>query len=343
MYMLRKALNMLDQNRHHVTYRLDIDGLRAISVISVIINHFNKDLMPSGYLGVDIFYVISGYVISLSLINRSHDGFINFLLWFYERRIKRILPALVICVLITSILICFLDSNPDVSLQTGIASLFGLSNIYLFNQAADYFAPSTEVNVFTQTWSLGVEEQFYFIYPILILLSGLGRHKNGVQNLLLIISIVSTASLVAYICIYNINRPAAFYLMPTRLWELGMGCLLFLFSTYSNRFIKSSSKGSAILLVAIIVSFFIPTQFAIFATVLIVLLTAILIGITPANSAVYNFLTLPVINYLGRISYSLYLWHWSVLSLSRWSIGIDLKTAPIQVAVILILASASYK
>ncbi|MCD2450821.1 acyltransferase [Methylicorpusculum oleiharenae] len=334
---------MIKQSLPQSTYRLDIDGLRAIAVVSVIINHFNKDLMPSGYLGVDIFYVISGYVISLSLVSRSHDGFKNFLLWFYERRIKRILPALVACVLITSVLICFLDSNPDVSLQTGIASLFGLSNIYLFNQAADYFSPSMEVNVFTQTWSLGIEEQFYFLYPVLILIAGLGRHKNGVRNLLLIVAIISIASLVGFVCIYNVNRPAAYFLLPTRLWELGAGCLLFLYSVHSAKFKILSSKGSVIILVAIIVSFFIPIQFAIFATILVVLFTMLLIGITPPSSVTYAILTLPIIVYLGRISFSLYLWHWSVLSLSRWSIGVDAKTVPFQIAVILILASGSYK
>ncbi len=278
-----------------ITYRSDIDGLRAIAVISVIINHFNKGLMPSGYLGVDMFFVISGYVISMSLLNRSQDGFINFLLWFYERRIKRILPALVICVLITSILICLLDQNPDVSLRTGIASLFGFSNIYLFNLAVDYFSPSTEINVFTQTWSLGVEEQFYLIYPFLILF--FYKAKNGDRNLYLMISIVSAASMAGFIFIYNINQPAAFFLMPYRLWELGSGCVLFLVSTHNAKFTKSSSKGSVILLAAIIATFFIPNSYSILTTILIVLLTVLLIGVTPPKSATYTILTLPVINY----------------------------------------------
>src|ERR1035437_7753338 len=101
-------------------YRPEIDGLRAVAVISVIINHFNKDLLPSGYLGVDIFFVISGYVITASLYQTSDKSFTDFFFGFYSRRVKRLVPALVLCVLITSVLICLFDDTPNASLKTGI-------------------------------------------------------------------------------------------------------------------------------------------------------------------------------------------------------------------------------
>ena len=149
-------------------YRPEIDGLRAFAVVAVIINHFNKDILPGGYLGVDIFFVISGYVITSSLFGRPSKDFKDFISGFYERRIKRLVPALSAFVLITSIAICLFNPAPGLSLRTGLTSLFGLSNLYLLKQSTDYFAQSTELNVFTHTWSLGVEEQFYIIFPIVL-------------------------------------------------------------------------------------------------------------------------------------------------------------------------------
>jgi peptidoglycan/LPS O-acetylase OafA/YrhL len=132
-------------------YRPEIDGMRAFAVIAVIINHFNKDLLPSGYLGVDIFFVISGYVITSSLAGRESKNFLDFLTGFYERRIKRLVPALVVFVLITSILISLFNPDPGVALGLGWRSLFGISNINLYRSSTDYFAESTELNPFTHT------------------------------------------------------------------------------------------------------------------------------------------------------------------------------------------------
>ena len=147
-------------------YRNEIDGLRAVAVLSVIINHFNKDILPSGYLGVDIFFVISGYVITASLVRRENKNFKEYITSFYERRIKRIIPLLTIFVVITSILICIFNAFPIFSLRTGFASLLGVSNILLFKISEGYFTPSSNLDPFNHTWSLSVEEQFYFLYPL---------------------------------------------------------------------------------------------------------------------------------------------------------------------------------
>ena len=111
-------------------YRPEIDGLRAFAVVTVIINHFNKDILPGGYLGVDIFFVISGFVITSSLYQRPSKNFKDFISGFYERRLKRLVPALSVFVLITSIAICLFNPYPIKSILTGVTSLFGLSNIY---------------------------------------------------------------------------------------------------------------------------------------------------------------------------------------------------------------------
>ena len=203
--------------------------LRAFAVVAVIINHFNKDLLPSGYLGVDIFFAISGYVITSSLANRKSKNFWDFITEFFERRIKRLVPALVVFVLITSILICLFNPDPKLALRSGITSLFGLSNLYLFKQSTDYFAQSTELNPFTHTWSLGVEEQFYLLFPFLIWFSGFGRQaKNGARNLFLWIGTLTVISLTGFIYLYQSNQPAAYFLMPPRFWEMATGCLVFI-------------------------------------------------------------------------------------------------------------------
>lgn len=339
-------------NKNHISlkqfpssYRPEIDGIRAFAVTAVIINHLNKDILPSGYLGVDTFFVISGFVITSSLSDRSYKNFSDFLVGFYTRRIKRLVPALVIFVIITSVLISFFDPIPEFSLKTGIASLFGLSNLYLLRQSTDYFAPSTELNVFIHTWSLGVEEQFYFLFPLLVWFTGFGRLDNkGSRNLLWVMGALSIASLAAFIYSYKINQPAAYFLMPTRLWEMGAGCLLFLGINHFKDFFLALAKIPPLIIIGAITSvLFAPSYFGLPATIAIVALTVVLIScLCPATTA-YRGLTHPLVVYVGLISYSLYLWHWSVLSLSRWTIGIHWWSVPFQIALMVLLSIASYR
>jgi peptidoglycan/LPS O-acetylase OafA/YrhL len=327
------------------SYRPEIDGIRAFAVTAVIINHFSKELLPSGYLGVDIFFVISGFVITSSLASRPSKNFRDFLAGFYTRRIKRLVPALVLFVLITSILICLFNPTPGASLKTGITSLFGLSNLYLLRQSTDYFAASIELNVFTHTWSLGVEEQFYFLFPFLVWFTGFGRlATKGSRNLFWVMGVLSVTSLIAFVYSYKTNQPAAYFLMPTRLWEMGAGCLLFLSLKHFNRFFRTLDKVPPLIVTAAVVAvLFVPLQFAVQATFAIVVLTAVLITCLRSETAAYNLFTHPRVVYIGLISYSLYLWHWGVLSLSRWTIGIHWWSMPLQIALMLLLSIASYR
>ena len=334
----------MDKKSKKEIYRDELDGLRAFAVIAVIINHFNKNILESGYLGVDIFFVISGYVITSSLINKRFDKFKIFISSFYIRRIKRLLPALMFYVLPISLLIWILDPTAKESLRTGITSMFGISNLYLFSNAVDYFANSTELNPFTHTWSLSVEEQFYLIFPIIFWLSSFKSNKSKVKrNLLLILLLISTISLIAFIGIYNLNQPAAYFLMPLRFWEIALGSISYLIFTQKNSLSENLKRINPNIIILIIFSiYFLPLSYAIFSTVSIVFLTFILIFCLRDGSYISNLFKRKEILFIGKRSYSLYLWHWGVLSLSKWTIGISLWTIPFQILLIFLLSIISY-
>lgn len=328
-------------------YRPEIDGLRAIAVIAVIVNHINKNLLPSGYLGVDIFFVISGYVITSSLADRPSTTFADFLSGFYARRIKRIIPALVLLVLVTSPLISLFNPSPHIHLTTGITALFGLSNLYLFKQATDYFALSTEFNPFTHTWSLGVEEQFYLVFPFIFWLSGFASHTERARasrTLLVWIGGLSILSLVAFIALYSSNQPAAYFLMPTRFWEMAVGCIAFLcIERWQGVYQRSKCLPAVLILAAMVGVMYMSTTFAVAATLLIVCLTVVLITSIQVGTLGYQLLTYNHLVSIGLISYSLYLWHWVVLCLSRWTIGVYWWTAPFQIILMFFIAFCSYR
>lgn len=326
-------------------YRPEIDGLRALAVIAVIVNHFSKALLPSGYLGVDIFFVISGYVITASLSRGESANLGDFLGRFYVRRIKRLVPAMVVFVLVISALICLFNPEPGIALATGRSSLFGLSNIYLLKRSTDYFAQSTELNPFMHTWSLGVEEQFYLLFPLLVWGSGFGRQaRAGARRLFLWVGGLSLLSLAAFIVLYHTNQPAAYFLMPTRFWEMAAGCLVFLV-LQSRPAVERALQRLPLwpVLAALVGVLVLPVKVAVVATVLVVLLSGMLIGgLRPGTAAFALFSNGPVVS-IGLISYSLYLWHWGVLAISRWTIGIHWWTVPFQVLAMLLLAQLSYR
>ena len=338
-----ESINITDARKNK--YLPAIDGLRAFAVVAVIINHFNKDLLPSGYLGVDIFFVISGYVITSSLANGQSKNFLDFVTGFYARRIKRLVPALVVFILITSVLICLFNPDPKIALSTGKSSLFGLSNIYLYWLSTDYFAQSTELNPFTHTWSLGVEEQFYLLFPFLIWLSGFGRQaKNGARNLFLWIGALTVVSLTSFIYLYQVNQPAAYFLMPPRFWEMAAGCLIFIGFQKRAKIQHGLEQVPPLMVVAAMVGvMFLPIAAAVPATISIVILSAILIACLKSGTAAFSAFTNERVVYIGLISYSLYLWHWTVLCISRWTIGISWWSTPILLGIIGVLAGLSYE
>ena len=319
-------------------YRPAIDGLRALAVLAVIVNHLDLGLLPSGFLGVDIFFVISGCVITASLRRQPGSSLADLLAGFYARRLRRLVPALLLMLVVGALLICLVDPRPHASLRTGLAALVGFSNVELLQQATDYFARSAQLNVFTHTWSLGVEEQFYLLYPLLVWGCGYGRRGGGAARLALAIGGLSLASLAAFAWLWGTAPSAAYFLMPARLWEIGAGCLLQLALERRPR-----APGWLVglpplpLLLALLATLALPRQLGVALHLVCVLLTALLLGCLRPGTLAERLLRRPRLVYLGLLSYSLYLWHWVVLCLARWSVGLNLRTLPLLLALLLLL------
>lgn len=308
-------------------YRGDIDGLRAVAVFAVILNHFYSEFAPSGFLGVDIFFVISGYVITQSLVSIKSEGWFDYLAGFYAQRVRRLLPALIFCVVLTTFFFVFLTSDPQREIfVTGGLSLFGLSNLYLLKIASGYFSIDAHLNPFTHTWSLGVEEQFYFIYPALIAFSGLALVKveRAWIKTVTVLIVLSVASFLLYIFSFNNYPVFSFYSMPARFWEFSVGAIAFILI---NRFLPNAFLGKwrgvilVVLFAGLIGLFFVSAEYQLYTTTLSVFFSAGLIVLSVPGLYVTQLLCSRPFLYFGMLSYSLYLWHWSVLVLGRYTVG----------------------
>lgn len=324
-------------------YRPEIDGLRAIAVLAVIVNHIEPAWLPSGHLGVDIFFVISGCVITGSLARQPGRSLGDLLAGFYSRRLRRLVPALLLMVIPTALLICLVDPHPHGSLRTGLAALVGLSNLELLQQSTDYFARSAQLNVFTHTWSLGVEEQFYLLFPLLVWCCGYGRSSSGRRRLALAMALLSLASLIAFALLWERAPASAYFLMPTRLWEIGAGCLLQLALEGQGRFHRwLGGLPAAPLAIALLASLTLPRSAGLLPYGACVLLTVLLLGCLRQGQRLQRLLSRPRLVYIGLLSYALYLWHWVVLCLGRWTVGLSDRTLPPLLLLMVLLALISY-
>ena len=210
---------MGNQPDHVSARRIDIDLLRAVAVLAVIFFHFEIPGFDGGFLGVDIFFVISGYLITLHIQQQLSESKFNFL-YFYLRRIRRLFPALVAMLLICSIaaLIILPKSLLENFSNSQIASSIYISNIYFWS-VADYFDTESILKPLLHTWTLSVEEQFYIVWPLFVLIAFSWRPKIA-------ISIAAVSSLIAAEVIYDISPSTTFYLFPFRIFEFAIGALV---------------------------------------------------------------------------------------------------------------------
>lgn len=337
---------MSDAPRSH--YRPEIDGLRALAVVAVIIHHLDKEILPSGFLGVDVFFVISGFVITTSIAKRTDEPAADFLAGFYQRRVKRLVPALLTCIGFSAVLICLLNYNPASSLKTGAASIFGFSNFFLFLESTDYFGARAELNIFTQTWSLGIEEQFYFIFPVLAWGLWLKRPTStGDQprktRFVSVVAILSIASATAFALLWNRSFSFTYFMMPTRFWELGAGVLLYFLQPLWTERSQRTGWVPGIALGTVCGTFFFPISLGAVATPIAVLSTAILLVSTSPETWTYRLFTSKIAIHIGLISYSLYLWHWTVICVARWTVGVTVISAPFLMIAMFLCAEASFR
>jgi peptidoglycan/LPS O-acetylase OafA/YrhL len=326
-----------------LSYRADIDGLRAVAVLAVIASHLPEKFLPSGFLGVDIFFAISGFVVTASLLSQQRTRLPQLYIGFLARRVKRLLPALTVCVAVTGSIVLATDPFPRHSIDTGLAALFGFANVVLFFFELDYFSPSSIFNAFTHTWSLGVEEQFYVVFPMFAWFFYFRTHATSFKALAIAMILGGLVSVTMFAWLYEDHQPAAFFLMPARIWELGIGALVFLASRrmQSARTQEMLRRLSPFALLALVACFFAPESYAVPATIAAVGLAALLLASDDQSPAASVLRLRPVV-YIGKISYSLYLWHWPIIALGPIVLATAWRSSAVYVVVMALAAVLSF-
>ncbi len=353
------------------TFRPELEGLRAVAVILVVLYHAGVPAIGGGYVGVDVFFVLSGFLITGLIVRELRaTGRID-LPAFYARRARRLLPAAAVTIAGTIVLSAILLPPlrmPDVAGDAAAASLY-VSNLRFAFQATDYLASDLAPSPLLHFWSLGVEEQFYLFWPALLLAvatfggriswpfasrGGAGRRttRRGMsvreprarprhatplraagptaRRLVIAVAIVAMASFAISLVLTNVSQPWAFFSLPARAWELGLGALLAL---GAERLARLPSLAGGILVAAglglVTLAGFILEQSTPFPGTA-ALLPTVGAGLVIAGGAAgvgtipVRFLSVPVMRFIGRISYSLYLWHWPILILPAAAIDGEL-------------------
>lgn len=329
-----------------ISYRPEIDGLRAIAVLPVIFFHAGFETFSGGFVGVDVFFVISGYLITSILLKELEQNEFS-IIKFYERRARRILPALtfvLICCTWAAYHILLPEDFERYGLSLASVALFS-SNIY-FWQSMDYFAPAAEDQPLLHTWSLAVEEQYYVIFPVLLYFGW----RFGRKKLFLTIAAISLLSLGLSEWGWRYKQDANFFLLPTRAWELLAGSLLaftlnarplpFQRTRIHNEFL--SITGLALIFFSVF-AFDQFTPFPSLYALVPVVGSLLIISFAKPETFVGALLSSNPFVAIGLISYSAYLWHQPILALYR-TVTTDLAptTALILVALSLLMATVSY-
>lgn len=351
----------MNDGEYRLGYRGDIEGLRAIAVLLVVSAHAGLPGLAGGFVGVDVFFVLSGFLITGLLVREiSTTGHLRFV-DFYVRRLRRLLPALAVMLLVVCAFAALLLGPAEQRGQAdaaGAAALW-LSNVHFAFTRLDYFSADTQTNLFLHTWSLGVEEQFYLVWPLLLIWLLPDRtFAKGVSRLKIGICVVMVVSLALCVWFTYAVPALAFYMMPMRAWQFSAGAMTWLFfnrygthDTWQPRYrwamvMRGGGWAGLAMILAAGLAFNTRMPYP-GAYALIPTLGAV--GVLAAGSVVSfggvgRLLSWRPMQALGRISYSWYLWHWPVLLLA--AVVADSSAMSyrlLAIVVSLMLAMASYR
>jgi len=332
-------------------YRADIDGLRSVAIIPVVLYHAGISMFSGGFVGVDVFFVISGYLITSIILNDiDKDKFT--ITNFYFRRVKRIFPALYLLFIFTTVFCWFFYIPEDFKAygKSLLGSVFFISNIVFWREKG-YFETASELKPLLHTWSLSVEEQFYIFYPIMLFLLAKYFKKKYIPVVLIIFIFSLSLSVWA-----TPKMPSAsFFLLPTRAWELMLGCLLALGFFPKTENLKALNLLSLMGLLMILFSIFLfnhKTPFPGYSALLPCVGTGLIIYSGSFSMSVSSrpliskFLSWKPFVLIGLVSYSWYLWHWVLFAFRNYydlvTIDLFVKSNWFLVPFSLLLAAVSY-
>lgn len=338
----------------HAGFRPDIEGLRAIAILLVALYHAGLPFLPGGFIGVDLFFVLSGYLITGLLVKEiERNGTVDFAT-FYARRARRLIPAAAFMVLVTLGVAQFVYAPQELITLAKDAMTTALyaSNLWFAHVSTDYLASDAAKSALLHTWSLSVEEQFYFVWPMFLLIAFRGKRGAAPQRkrLLRAMGVLSLLSLGFSLWLTQVAQPWAFFASPVRAWEFavgGMACLLPGTWMAARPWLRRAAFwGGVSLILAAALSYDHSTTFPGWAALMPVLGTLLtLISHTPEqNSLGARMLQHPIVQWLGSRSYSWYLWHWPVLVMAKVlypDFGVVLGLACLSVA--LVMAEISYR
>ncbi len=311
-----------------------IQGLRGVAVAAVVLFHLNIGT-GSGFLGVDVFFVISGYVITMQIGKRLDGGSFRFL-EFYKRRFQRLFLPLAFVVVTTALLSFFLLGYRAfiVAFQTGLSALAGFSNLVIHRETGDYFGSTSSANPLLHTWSLSVEEQFYFLLPILLFIIAGTARINWARWAFSALGLVGFFSLVAWLnqdafsYVPRLDLIFSFYSPVIRLWEFAAGAMVYLAQSSHLKLLSKIPRSVAWLFVFLLFVLFQFPKSETFVdkewmTILAVVVTALLLASVTSSHFGNPLLESRLLVWLGNRSYSVYLWHWPVYVLfgflSNWN------------------------
>lgn len=347
---------------NNIKYRADIDGLRAIAILSVLVFHLDASYLTGGFVGVDIFFVISGFLIT-SIIKKEIEETSSFNFKnFYIRRIRRLFPALFVTLAITTIIVAFIFSPTHLSSYGGslVTSLLSVSNFFFWVES-DYFDVSSKVKPLLHTWTLSIEEQFYLIWPITLLF--LVKIKRKSRIFILFVLTILITLILTYIFkdgrialinhffpfakdLFSDGKSTIFFLLPFRFFEFLFGAILVWFIHYklSKRFYYDMTFFIGLSFILYSIFFFNENMIFPYYNAIIPTLGTFLVIYSSIHSRFNFVLENKLFIKVGLISYSLYLVHWPVIVI--WNYLSDNVTISDNFAILVIclfLAMLSYK